>query len=86
MASGKIRLNTDTNFLKLVAIAAMLVDHLGARVFPQYGEMRIIGRIAFPVFAYCITVGCVYTRNIFKYALRMGVMALLVISLIVEMI
>jgi len=78
MASGKIRLNTDTNFLKLVAIAAMLVDHLGARVFPQYGEMRIIGRIAFPVFAYCITVGCVYTRNIFKYALRMGVMALLV--------
>lgn len=78
MASGKIRLNTDTNFLKLVAIVAMLIDHLGVRVFPQYGEMRIIGRIAFPLFAYCITVGCVYTRNIFKYALRMGVMALLV--------
>ena len=78
MASGKIRLNTDTNFLKLVAIISMLIDHLGARVFPEYGEMRIIGRIAFPVFAYCITVGCVYTKNIFKYALRMGIMAILV--------
>lgn len=78
MASGKIRLNTDTSFLKLVAIVSMLIDHLGARVFPQYGEMRIIGRIAFPVFAYCITVGCVYTKNIFKYALRMGIMAVLV--------
>lgn len=78
MAAGKIKLNTDTNFLKLVAIISMLIDHLGARVFPQYSEMRIIGRIAFPVFAYCITVGCVYTKNIFKYALRMGVMAILV--------
>lgn len=78
MASGKIRLNTDTGFLKLVAIVAMLIDHLGARVFPQYGEMRIIGRIAFPVFAYCITVGCVYTRSIWKYALRMLLMAILV--------
>ena len=78
MASGKIKLNTDTHFLKLVAMIAMLIDHLGARVFPEYSEMRLIGRIAFPVFAYCITVGCVYTRNIFRYALRMGIMALLV--------
>lgn len=78
MAAGKIKLNTDTSFLKLVAIVSMLIDHLGARVFPEYGEMRIIGRIAFPVFAYCVTVGCVYTRNIGKYALRMGIMALLV--------
>lgn len=78
MAAGKVKLNTDTSFLKLVAIIAMLVDHLGARVFPQYGEMRIIGRIAFPVFAYCIAVGCVFTHNIGMYALRMGIMAVLV--------
>jgi len=78
MAADKIKLNTDTGFLKLIAITAMLIDHLGARVFPEYQIMRIIGRIAFPVFAYCIAVGCVYTRNIGKYALRMGLMAVLV--------
>lgn len=78
MAAGKIKLNTDTNFLKLIAMIAMLIDHLGARVFPQYAEMRIIGRIAFPVFAYCITVGCVFTHSIGQYALRMGLMALIV--------
>ncbi len=73
-----IRLNTDTSFLKLIAIATMLVDHLGAIVFPQYKIMREIGRIAFPIFAYCIAVGCIRTRNIGKYALRVLVMAVLV--------
>lgn len=78
MAAGKVRLNTDTGFLKLIAIVTMLIDHLGARVFPEYPVMRIIGRIAFPIFAYCIAAGCVYTRNIARYALRMGLMAVLV--------
>lgn len=76
--STKIRLNTDTGLLKLIAIAAMLVDHLGARVFPQYEIMRIIGRLAFPIFAYCIAVGCVFTRNIGRYALRVLALAILV--------
>ena len=44
-----IRLNTDTGFLKLIAIVTMLIDHMGAIFFPQYRVMRIIGRIAFPV-------------------------------------
>ena len=78
MSAGKVKLNSDTGFLKLIAIAAMLIDHLGARVFPEYEVMRIIGRLAFPLFAYCVAVGCVYTRNIGMYALRMGVLAVLV--------
>ena len=78
MAHGKMKLNTDTNLLKLIAIIAMLLDHLGARVLTQYSELRIIGRIAFPLFAYCIAVGCTYTRNIGLYAVRMALMAILV--------
>ena len=72
----EVRLNTDTNLIKLVAMAAMLVDHLGAAVFPQYRVMRIIGRIAFPIYAYCIAVGCVYTRDIGKYLQRLAILAL----------
>lgn len=78
MSSGKIRLNTDTNFLKMIAIVSMLIDHLGARVFPQYAEMRVIGRLAFPLFAYCVAVGCVFTKNIGLYALRMALLAIVV--------
>ncbi|MBR0464814.1 MAG: hypothetical protein IJJ23_10640 [Clostridia bacterium] len=73
-----VRCNTDTGLLKLIAIVTMLVDHLGARVFPEYHIMRVIGRIAFPIFAYCIAMGCCYTRSMLKYALR--VLALAVVS------
>ena len=73
-----VRLNSDTGFLKLIAIVTMTIDHLGAVVFPQYTVMRVIGRIAFPIFAYCVAAGCVYTKNIGKYALRMLLMAVLV--------
>ena len=45
----EVRLNNDTNFIKIIAMITMLVDHLGAMVFPQYRVMRIIGRIAFPI-------------------------------------
>lgn len=73
----EIRLNKDTGLLKLIAILTMFIDHLGAAIFPEYRSMRVIGRIAFPIFAYCIAVGCIYTRNIAKYALRVFLVGLL---------
>ena len=33
-------------------------------------ELRILGRIAFPLFAWGLVMGAVYTRNIWRYALR----------------
>lgn len=77
LAKRDIRLNTDTNFLKLIAILSMLIDHVGAALFPQYRILRIIGRIAFPIFAYCLTVGSVYTHNMGKYLLRIAILALI---------
>ncbi|MEA4898763.1 TraX family protein [Bacillota bacterium Meth-B3] len=74
-ARGGIRLNTDTGFLKIIAMITMVIDHVGAVFYPGLTVMRIIGRIAFPIYAYCIAVGCVYTRNIAKYALRVLVLA-----------
>ena len=64
--------------LKLIAIITMTIDHVGAVIFPDYQILRIIGRIAFPIFAYCIAVGCIYTKNIGKYALRVLLMAILI--------
>lgn len=75
---SEVKLNNDTNLIKIIAMVTMLIDHLGAIVFPQYRVMRIIGRIAFPIYAYCIAVGCVYTRNIGKYMQRLVLLALLV--------
>lgn len=70
-----IRQNLDTNFLKLVAIICMVVDHVGKIFFPDNMVLAIIGRIAFPLFAYCLVVGCLHTRNFKKYILRLSIFA-----------
>lgn len=75
-APTAVRLNGDTGLLKLVAMLAMFCDHAGKMLFPQYPVMRIIGRLAFPIYAYCIAVGCVYTRNPLNYLKRILLLAL----------
>lgn len=76
-APKDVGLNKDTNLLKLVAMISMLIDHTGKMFFPQYQIMRIIGRLAFPLFAYCIAVGCVYSRDRFKYLTRIVTVGLI---------
>lgn len=48
----------------------MLTDHIGYVFFPGMAVFRIIGRLAFPIFAYSIYEGCKYTRNKPRYLLR----------------
>ncbi len=69
--------NMDTSLLKLLALIFMLTDHIGARIFPGVTELRIIGRIAFPLYAWCLVVGSVKTRNPAMYLLRMLLLAVL---------
>lgn len=76
-APTAVRLNGDTGLLKLVAMLAMFCDHAGKMLLPQYPIMRIIGRLAFPIYAYCIAVGCVYTRNPLNYLKRILLLALI---------
>ena len=49
----------------------MVIDHIGKMFFPDNMVMAIIGRIAFPLFAYCVVVGCLYTKNTKKYIIRL---------------
>ena len=55
------------NQLKLIAAIAMLADHIGLMFFPHAPLLRIIGRLAFPIFAFMIAEGCKYTRNRLRY-------------------
>lgn len=45
----------------------MLLDHVGAYLFPQVLILRIIGRVAFPIFAYQITIGYRATSSKINY-------------------
>lgn len=63
--------NENTGLLKLIAILCMITDHVGAIFFPHALEWRIIGRIAFPLYAWCAVVGVCHTGSMEKYALRL---------------
>lgn len=73
----RLKSNLDTDLLKFIAVISMLIDHIGARFFHDVGAFRWIGRLAFPIFCYCMTVGLLYTRDIKRYLGRLAVFAII---------
>ena len=53
--------------LKIIACIAMFVDHFGLVIYPDDKVYRMIGRLAFPIFAYFIAEGSRYTRKKLKH-------------------
>ncbi len=41
----------DGTALKIIAVISMVFDHVGDNFFPDQVWMRVIGRIALPIFA-----------------------------------
>ena len=63
--------------LKLIAILSMLIDHVGKLFFPNILFLQIVGRLAFPIFAFFIAEGFYYTRNKVKYFFTILVFAVI---------
>lgn len=57
--------------IKLIGIISMTIDHTGFFLFPHNIIFRIIGRLAYPIFAAMIAEGCRFTRNRCRYCLVM---------------
>jgi len=61
--------------MQWIAMLTMLIDHIGAVFFPDQQWLRIIGRIAFPLYAYLMVIGYQRTRSYTKYVLRVALLA-----------
>jgi hypothetical protein len=63
--------------IKLIAIVTMVIDHVGAFLFPNILFLRVIGRLAFPLFSSLIANGAYYSKNRNKYLVRLFVFAII---------
>ena len=75
--SGADKFGLSVFALKIIAILTMLIDHIGAGLYPTEIWFRLIGRLAFPIFAFLICEGFCHTRNVKRYAVRLGIFALI---------
>ena len=64
------------NALKLIALLTMTVDHIGYILFPSVLWLRIVGRLAFPIYAFLIAEGCRHTKRLGNYFITMAGFAL----------
>ena len=54
----------------------MFLDHLGAFLFPGVLWLRLVGRIAMPLFAFTLAEGCFFTRSKSRHLALIGGMGL----------
>ena len=80
----KERVFLSSFVIKIIALVTMIIDHLAVFLdasavisisYPLYFTMRIIGRIAFPLYLFCIYEGMKHTHNKLKYVSRLAIMA-----------
>ena len=83
MNQNEIRGNLDTGLLKIIALVCMIIDHAGVRLLGNATEWRLIGRIAFPLYLWCMVVGACYTHSPARYALRLLAVGLIVAGIVI---
>ena len=69
------RFDFGRELLKIVAIVTMVVDHVGNILYPDLLFLQMIGRLAFPIFAYLIVLGVESTKKPLKYMVTLLVFA-----------
>ena len=64
--------------LKIIAALTMLIDHIGSfHPIQGWEYMRMIGRVSFPLYAFMLVQGFIYTRSRWKYLVRLLALAFL---------
>lgn len=65
------RMDISQEGLKVVACETMLIDHIAASGLVHSMNMRLVGRVAFPIYCFLLAEGAHYTKNPGKYGMRL---------------
>jgi hypothetical protein len=63
--------------LKLIALVTMTIDHVGRFFFADQIEPILVGRLAFPIFAWGIANGYHHTKHVRTYMTRLMIFAII---------
>ena len=77
MEDSKAKFGITSMWLHIMAMAFMLCDHLWGTVVPGNNWLTVIGRLAFPIFAFMIVEGYFHTKNLKRYVLRLLLFAVI---------
>ena len=77
MVSSIRKFDFGRELLKVIAIVTMVLDHIYVILYPDLLFLHIVGRLAFPLFAYLIVLGIESTEKPRKYMITLLAFALI---------
>ena len=61
--------------LKIIGVITMLSDHIGDSIIGKFSFLNLIGRIAFPIFAFQAVQGFIHTKDFKKHMRKLLIFA-----------
>jgi len=77
LTKKRLRVETTSFSLHMMAMAFMLCDHLWGTVIQGNDWLTCIGRLTFPIYAFMIVEGYFHTKNVRKYVFRLLLFAVI---------
>lgn len=63
--------------LKIIGVITMLFDHVGDAILGRFSFFNLIGRIAFPIFAFQLAIGYTHTRDLKRHIIKLFIFAII---------